>query len=1003
MLCAGVSPRPASGQDVVGPRHEAGLFSFRVGDRPARTLSVEVAGDSIILLPFAEVMDVTGTAYGIGTGDRFWSESSEGVAADTVLRQIASDSLTVQLAASELVIIDGVLYIAADRVAEVLRSDISVDWRTLAVRLDREQAFPAEVGAASAQRRAALVPARRSAGEGIPFIPRWGGLVLDWEFSASGVDPRRNMTLSPTLSTAIWGGELRVGAITGTDALGDAAPVQPLASYSRVFPTGRAIRQLDVGDVLADGVVAEQLKGFRITNTPHRQADVFGLVPIRADLPPGWEYEVYQDGRLVGFSDAISDGAPPAAVRYGTTGVRIREIGPGGETRVRDLTFSVPFSMAPKGSMRYDLGAGACRWHTCRWGAFGTMRYGVTHALTVGGGVNYRGSAEDGGSATLIPHASIAAGSARGLSGELQVEGGGAGYANFQFSGRGRLSFSGGGRIDRALQGAATGARYWSSDASAVYRLGAGGLATARLTARLDGETQAGVERWSTSAALYHSAGTVEAGVSGGARSTAPPTVDLRSTYLSPRFRGTLPASLTAAASMDADGIQRADAGVSLGLGRFGSVTANARWERGVPRPALELGFSASRGGLRVQGRTSTDTARAPHRLLVSGSGSVAWVGAAGLRTSPAQSGGAGGIVGRVYFDRDADGAYTRGDSALAGQEVHVGGRAVLTDGQGLYAAWGLAAYEVAAVKLPPAGASNPNLSPAAPEHRVRLNPDRPETVDFALVTTRAVGGKLTGAVPEAQLGGLRLELRDTSGAVVETTTFEDGAWYVPRLRPGSYVVSVAEGALRAIGAFSDPVQVVVGAVGDEEIAAPHISLRWVDHPHASAGGAAIPDDSDQNHAPVASAPAPDISEVHDDTYANPAGGVWPAIAPAVRDDAGRVQPRREDGGGRRADRSTAGAGAVAPVRRGVLAGAGVRADGRVEHRGPVLHGGAPREASPQSELPAGAAAVGGDGAGEGDARQDEQPERTEPPEQLIYAVEERRSLRPRKGMVRSR
>jgi hypothetical protein len=43
------------------------------------------------------------------------------------------------------------------------------------------------------------------------------------------------------------------------------------------------MRQFEAGDVLASGVVAEQLKGFRLTNAPHRQVDVFGLIPIRAD------------------------------------------------------------------------------------------------------------------------------------------------------------------------------------------------------------------------------------------------------------------------------------------------------------------------------------------------------------------------------------------------------------------------------------------------------------------------------------------------------------------------------------------------------------------------------------------------------------------------------------------------------------------------------------------------------------------------------------------------
>lgn len=999
LLFAALYPRTASGQSAALPSGpEPGFFSLRVGDLPAQTLTVMV-DERTLLLPFADVMELVGTPYGVGTGERFWSESGEGVAADTVVRQLTTDSLTVQLGSGDVVLVDGAVYVAADRIAEVLHASLDVSWSTLAVHLDREQPFPSEVAAASERRRAMLVPAVPRAGADVVFRPRWGGLVLDWEFSGRGLDIRRNAALSPTLSTAVWGGELRVGATAGTDARGDAAAVQPLASFSRVFPTGTVIRQFEAGDVLASGVVAEQLKGFRITNTPHRQVDVFGLVPIRADLPPGWEYEVYQDGRLVGFSDAISDGSPPAAIRYGTTGVRIREIAPNGEQRVRDLTFSVPFSMAPKGALRYDLGAGACRWRGCEWGAFGGLRYGLTHGVTVGGGINYRGTADS--AQVVVPHASIAVGTTRGLSGELQVERGGAGYANVQFAGPSRFSFSGGARIDRALQGgdgAAGVVRFWSSDASTVFRIGRSGLATARLTARADGQVHTGLQRWSTSGALYHSDGTIEVGFSAGPR--ASPRWDVRSTYLAPRFRRSIPASLTAAAGLDAKGIQRLDAGISLGLARFGSVTSNVRWERGARLPLLEIGFSASRGAFRVQGRASSDTARAPHRMMLSGAGSVAWVGMAGLRAVAGATGGAGGIVGRVFFDRDADGDFTAADSALGAQEVHVGGRAVRTDSQGRYAAWGLAPYDIATVRLPPAAVSNPNLTPSTPERRVRPNPDRVETVDFAVITTRAVSGQVV-AVDQAEqgLGGVRLELRDGMGSVFETTTFEDGAWYVPRLRPGVYVVSVAESALRALDGVSEPVRLVVAPAGDDEIEAPQLALRWAG---ARPAVSMTQRDSGQNQttpAAGAAVPAPIHSSTEDHDAQTTVGHLWAAYAAVRAQRVQRVQPSSPTRGGGRTDRRAGSDGALAPLRLRVLARPSGREDGRVEHRRPVLLDGASEEARAPAELPIGPADRGG--AGAGDAPGGDENPRGAPPAELTYVIEERRTLRLRRGLAR--
>jgi hypothetical protein len=1000
-LCWG---RAGIAQDAVRPAPpETGFFSVQVGTLPPRTLTVVVDGRDV-LLPFASLMEATGTPYGVGAGDSFRSESTEGIAADTALHQLVAETLTVQLAPSEMRIIDGDVYVPAAHIADLLHATADVDWSKLAIHLDREQAFPAEVAADTERRRATLVPAVPPAGDLVPFRPRWGGLVLDWEFSASGLNPTRNATIAPTISTAAWGGELRAGAIAGTDADGDATPVRPVLSFNRVFPTGRVVRQLDVGDVLTDGVVAEQLTGFRITNTPFRQADVFGLVPIRADVPAGWEYEVYQDGRLVGFSDAISDGAPPAAVRYGTTGVRIREIAPDGSARVRDLTFSVPFSMAPKGNLRYDLGAGSCRWRACDWGGFASARYGLTHGLTIGGGANYRRAAEGGG--TLVPHASMALATSRGVSAELQVERGGAGHLHAQLSGAGRLSLSAGGRIDRALDavgGQGAGTRFWSSDASATYRIGRAGLATARLSARVDGQVDAGVQRWSTGAALYHSAGTVELGYSAGAGAVVP-RWDVRSTYLLPRFRGSLPASLTAGTSLGAGGVERVDAGLSLGIARIGSITASGGWERGARTPLLEVSFSASRGSFRMHGRTSSDTARAPHRMLLSGAGSVAWVGQAGLRTSPVRSGGAAGVTGRVYLDRDGDGVFTGADSAVAGQEVHVGGLAVVSDTHGYYAAWGLAPYGVAAVRLPPGAVSNPNLTPSASEHRLRPNPSRPETVNFPLITTRAVGGQVVGmAGADEPLGGLRVVLRDSSGAVTETTTFEDGAWYVPRLRPGSYVVSVAESSLRAVEAVSDTANLHVPAIGDDEIAAPQLALRSsVPAPiaHSDRNEASEPPQVRGDASAAAPVPAAAMNHGLQNTTADEERNAYAQV------DRGRAAPGREQRlrqpaeaarGGGRTDSRADGDGALAPVRRGVLEGAGARSDDGVEHRAAVLPDRAPAEAEGAPDVPAGA----GDGGGAGEGGEPEDDEQPAEPEELIYLVEERRTLRLRRGIAR--
>lgn len=813
------------------PGAEPAVFSVRVGELPARTLPALVDAQRRLLLPVAKIAEVAGVPFaaGGGGGRAFRPEYDGGIAADTALRQLRSDSTTHQLSPVELTVFEGEVYADAELLAELLDAELVVEWGTLAVRLDRGRPFPAETRRAVAERRAGLAPAALpetyTNPRAVPYRPQSGGVVLDWELNTQSLNPTRSMTFSPTLGTALWGGELKVGTTVGSDERGDAAPVDVRAQYRRAFPTASLVRQVEVGDVAADGPFLQQLQGVRITNTPHTQESVFGMVPISASVPAGWEYEVYQGGRLVGFSDAIADGSPPALIRYGTSDVRVREIGPDGQERVRDLTFAIPYTMVRQGAFRYDFGAGRCRWSDCSAGAFAAGRVGVTNGLTVGGGLNMRrgGAAGD----AFKPYLGLAFATAHGASGELQVERGGAGRASVQFLGNSRFGVQASARLDPSFRiGMGSGVvveprRYWSGDASSTYRTGVAGISALRLSGHVDGQLYVGVERWSATSAIYHSGGTVEASLTDGP--AFPAFLGLRSTQQLGRLFGTMPSSLSAGASIGPRGVQAADAGLSVGALGWANASASLRWDRARnARPVLELGMSAHTGSLRVHSRVSTERGGARNRTTVTARGSLADAGLAGLSTLHGPAEGSGGITGLVYYDRDADGRYTVGDTVLAGQVVQVGGLPVRTDARGRYVRWNVSPYDVAYVRVHPNAVSDPALTPVQPEHRVRPVPNRALTVDFPVVQTRPVGGQVAG-LAEAALGGITLELADEHGNVIMATTFADGAWYVARARPGHYRLTVAPTSLAALSARAAVVEMTVPAEGDGEFQAPTI------------------------------------------------------------------------------------------------------------------------------------------------------------------------------------
>jgi hypothetical protein len=353
-------------------------------------------------------------------------------------------------------------------------------------------------------------------------------------------------------------------------------------------------------------------------------------------------------------------------------------------------------------------------------------------------------------------------------------------------------------------------------------------------------------------------------------------------------------------------------------------VSASVRWDRArSARPVLELGLSAHTRSLRVHSRVSTERGAARNRTTVSARGSLADAGLAGLSAMPGPAGGSGGITGLVYFDRDADGRYTAGDTALAGQVVQVGGLPVRTDARGRYVRWNVSPYDVAYVRIHPNAVADPALTPAQPEHRVRPVPNRALTVDFPVVQTRPVGGQVAG-LAEAALGGITLELADERGNVTTATTFADGAWYVARARPGRYRVTVAPTSLAALSAGAAAVDVVVPADGDDEVQAPTIQISAGRAPVAAdtaaaprVGAATHENRPGGNHAP---------SESEHAAAADPSGG-GRSVQLAGSADRGR----------RGADRGATGPASVAAVRHGVLDRAGARVHGGVGHRAAVL------------------------------------------------------------------
>lgn len=323
---AAVLPPRLVGQ-AVPAGYEQGLFELHAGSLPPATLLVLVGPDGQILLPIRQVLEHTGTPSEMDTTGTVLAVTLPGVGApvrlDARSGRISSRD-TVALSSGEVIVAGGEIHLAASRTAELLQAAVGVDWETLAIRLARAGRFPAELRREVEVLRAGQLLRQETeiarSQEHVAYRPVSGGGVLDWSMSGRVGDRSAVPIMRLNAGASALGGMLTVGGNFAADSgridIGD-----PALAYHRVFPNHSWIRQLQIGDHLTRGLRARSMRGISIGNTPYYRRQLFDQVLLSPELPTGWQYEVYQGGRLLGFSDAGADRSVVVPLQYGSTPV----------------------------------------------------------------------------------------------------------------------------------------------------------------------------------------------------------------------------------------------------------------------------------------------------------------------------------------------------------------------------------------------------------------------------------------------------------------------------------------------------------------------------------------------------------------------------------------------------------------------------------------------------------------------------------------------------------
>jgi len=811
---------------------EQGIFELRVARVATETVPALLASSGAVLVPIDRVMALTGVPTQRTDSTITVDRARSGGRATLHLRSrwLVEPGSTAPLGADELVLADGVYYLVTSRVAQLLGARVEADLGQLSVTMTRTPPFPVEQAAARAQRTAGGVGrgALASSTPTVPFVPRSGGAVVDW--TASTVGSARALSGSNGTirsAAALLGGDVSAGVSVSDDGAGGVLASSTDWSYRRGLPGNRYVRQFQVGDILGGGTQLRSLRGVTVTNARLASDLNFGSVPVNLSLPQGWQYEVYQDGRLIGFSDAGLRAPVYVPLRYGATPVQVRLVSPTGDETVRDFSYLIPQSQQPPGRLEYTAGAGRCT-TTCGSLGFADASYGLTPWLSVTGGAEHHTT--DGVSRTL-PEGGLSVVTYSGWNAQFQA-------AKQSFT-RVGLLYGGPG----AVIGSGAYSRTWlGADQPSVITAGDDGRWLFDGQLQLRGDYHGRVSGWRLDNTLEGVASqraertraALTAELRGGSVAVSYETDRTRAlreagvsvlTVLAPfQYTGSVAATLL----FDQRSVHALELSSSLQTGRRGAAAMTVRWQQGGG-VLVALGYNGALGAMRLTSRLTSSSTH-PTYLATSASGAVALDGTARPTLFEGPGVGLAGVAGRVFYDVDADGRFGPADLPASDVRVVVNGAQVRSDSSGSYHAWNVVPYEMSSVVIDTLALSDFSWTLLRGRTVVRATPGMYNRVDFPLVRTRELAGQLVADSSIATVGGVTLLLTGTSTGSdsQRIVTYSDGSFYVSRVVPGRYLLTVAQSALDALQALAPavtPVEISLAA-DDPVLTLPPIHLR---------------------------------------------------------------------------------------------------------------------------------------------------------------------------------
>ncbi len=229
--------------------------------------------------------------------------------------------------------------------------------------------------------------------------PLFGFGMADWSAVASEeINGRSDARLNLTLGAMIAGGEATASLnYNTTDPFTEK---QQYYLWRYVNNDFKPLRQVMAGKIAtqATSSIYNPVVGVQFTNTPTTYRRSFGSYTLSDMTEPGWIVELYVNNILVDYVKADASGFYKFEVPlvYGNSMVNLKFYGPWGEERTKEQNINIPFNFLPQKTMEYRVSAGIVEDSLASRFSRADIKYGLTHSITVGGGVEYLSSVTSG-------------------------------------------------------------------------------------------------------------------------------------------------------------------------------------------------------------------------------------------------------------------------------------------------------------------------------------------------------------------------------------------------------------------------------------------------------------------------------------------------------------------------------------------------------------------------------------------------------------------------------